>query len=84
MARVPWQQIWLHALLQLQFQHPDVPIHRMSEPFANLAPVDVELLLGMGVPKEAIINGTRLDLAMLEDLGWIVEPGSVSPPLVEN
>jgi hypothetical protein len=50
------------------------------EPFSNLAPVDVQLLLAMGVPAEAIINGTRLDLAMLEDLGWIVEPGSVSPP----
>jgi hypothetical protein len=50
------------------------------EPFSNLAAVDVQLLLEMGVPAEAIINGTRLDLAMLEDLGWIVEPGSVSPP----
>jgi hypothetical protein len=52
----------------------------MIEPFSNLAPVDVQLLLGMGVPVEAIVNDTRLDLAMLEDLGWIVEPGSLSPP----
>ena len=51
------------------------------EPFSDLAPVDVQFLLAMGVPAEAILNGTRLDLAMLEDLGWIVEPGSVSPPL---
>ena len=52
----------------------------MIEPFSNLAPFDVQLLLGMGVPAEAIINDTRLDLDMLEGLGWIVEPGSVSPP----
>jgi hypothetical protein len=52
----------------------------MIEPFSNLATVDVQLLLGMGVPPEVIINDTRLDLAMLEELGWIVEPGSVSPP----
>ncbi|CAB4784972.1 unannotated protein [freshwater metagenome] len=51
------------------------------EPSSDLAPVDVQFLLAMGVPAEAILNGTRLDLAMLEDLGWIVEPGSVSPPL---
>lgn len=52
----------------------------MIEPFSNLAPVDVQLLLDMGVPAEAIIDGTRLNLAMLEELGWIMEPGSVSPP----
>ncbi len=52
----------------------------MIEPFSNLAPVDVQLLLGLGVPAAAIVNDTRLDLAMLEDIGWIVEAGSVSPP----
>jgi len=52
----------------------------MSEPFSDLAPVDVELLLKIGVPVEAIINDTHLDMAMLEDLGWIIEPDALSPP----
>lgn len=52
----------------------------MIEPFSNLAPVDVQLLLGLGVPAGAIVSNTRLDLAMRKDLGWIVEAGSVSSP----
>ena len=56
----------------------------MSEPFSDLAPVDIELMLGMGVPVEAIIDDSRLDLAMLERLGWIVEPGALSPPPLDE
>lgn len=52
----------------------------MSQPFSDLAPVDIELMLRTGVPAEAIIDGTRLDLHMLEDLGWVIEPDALSPP----
>ena len=56
----------------------------MSEPFTNLAPVDIQLLLGMGVPTDAFIDETRLDLTMLENLGWVVTKDSISPPVAKN
>jgi len=56
----------------------------VNEPFADLAPVDVQLLLDTGVPIDAIIAGRTLDLAMLRDLGWTIEPGSLSPPADPN
>ena len=49
------------------------------EPFADLAPVDIQLLLDSGVPASAIV-GTRLDLERLASLGWIVEGDAISPP----
>lgn len=52
----------------------------MSEPFSDLAPVDIQLMLRIGVPAEAIIDGARLDLAMLENLGWTIESDALSPP----
>jgi hypothetical protein len=55
-------------------------VHRVSEPFSQLAPVDVELLLSTGVPIGAIIDGRRLDIAMLRQLGWNIEPDALTPP----
>jgi hypothetical protein len=51
-----------------------------GEPFQDLAPVDIRMLLEAGVPPECI-NGRKLDVLALGRLGWRVTRGSVSPPI---
>lgn len=52
----------------------------MNEPFSNLAPVDIDLLLRIGVPENAIIDRSYVDLNILRALGWTISDSSITPP----
>jgi hypothetical protein len=72
----------VHAVLLVQLRQQVLQVHmteRHLEPFSDLAPVDIQLLLDSGVPGEAIV-GTRLDLQLLASFGWIVDGDAISPP----
>lgn len=55
-------------------------IRDVNEPFSNLAPVDIDLLLRIGVPENAIVDRRYVDLNILRTLGWTISDSSITPP----
>lgn len=55
----------------------------MSEIFTHLAPVDRDLIMGLGAPEEAFTQHEgywSLDVQMLLDLGWRRSGAALIPP----